>query len=59
VTVRITLIAVILAIAAGIVPAFARSADDRALDELLTRLNLGELRLHHMERLLEREAAGD
>jgi hypothetical protein len=36
-----------------------RAQHDQALDELLSRLNLGDLRLHHMERMLEREPQGE
>lgn len=38
-------------------PRAAVAQHDQALDELLSRLKLGDLRLHHMERLLEREPA--
>ena len=44
---------------AGFAPRAAVAQSDQALDELLTRLNLGDLRLHHMERMLERQPAGD
>jgi hypothetical protein len=42
---------------AAIGPRAALAQHDQALDELLTRLNLGDLRLHHLERMLERETA--
>ena len=47
--------AVALLLAISLAAAPVRAAEGQALDELLARLNLGELRLHHMERTLERE----
>lgn len=51
--------ALLAALVAGAGLALARADDNQALDELLTRLNLGDLRLHHMERMYGRETAGD
>ena len=48
-----------VALAVACLALCARAGDDQALDELLMRLNLGDLRLHHMERMLEREPAGE
>ncbi|HEX5103663.1 MAG TPA: hypothetical protein VFV87_07635, partial [Pirellulaceae bacterium] len=56
---RTTLALLLVALAAGFVWNTASSADDQALEELLSRLNLSDLRLHHMERQLERLPAGD
>jgi hypothetical protein len=49
----------VLALVIACLATAARAGDDQALDELLTRLNLGDLRLHHMERMLEREPEGE
>lgn len=50
---------ILLALLASLAVIGPARADDQALDQLLARLGLAELRLHHMERLLARETDRD